>query len=734
MLNNNTFTPVTDELLVSLDQQSKGEFFECLDKILLLQRMTNQERKRAKDIERDKKGRIIIDLENPHILEDMDYFRERALFYKRNQTYTHLYPNPAPTSEYKMFWNEERRRCLEGYVRESDGEWIPGYYYFYLNYSMIEVVQTVEGRRAERVAGSPDVWDSDYYYYHYCEQAEAEGLHATILKTRGRGYSFKAASMATRNYFHIKKSKSFLFASETEYLIRDGVMSKFTDNVNFVDNQTPFTQPRDYKDTDVHKRASFKDPRTGTEKGSLSEVLAVTCKNDPDKGRGKRGKVLFFDESGVFPGLEKTWGVAKKSVEQGNRVFGLMIAAGTGGTEGSDFEAAEKFFYSPSGYGIKSLKNIYDKVNGTGRCGMFIPEYLNRSDCYDINGNSDVTKALVEILFQRQTIRNNTQDPKAITQEKAEAPITPQESVMRTTGTLFPVDEIKNYLADILPNLSSFVSGHYVGKLVHDNGGDIQFKFSEDFPIRDFPIKDRINKIGAIEIFEMPKRKPDGTIIRYRYIAGIDPVDDDNATTNSLPSIFIFDRLTRRIVAEYTGRPTFANEFYETCIKLLRFYNAIANYENDKKGLFAYFSNRNCLQLLCDTPQILKDMQMVKIDNLYGNKAKGTNSGVQINALGRRLQADWMLQPAYVQDPDALPLLNLHKIRSIGYLKEAESWNPDGNYDRVSAMGMCMILDMDMEKIDASGKSQTQVNRVATDPFFSRHIGSVRTMENTRLF
>src|SRR5690606_10697501 len=170
--------------------------------------------------------------------------------------------------------------------------------------------------------------------------------------------------------------------------------------------------------------------------------------------------------------------------------------------------------------------------------------------------------------------------------------------------------------------------------------------------------------------------------------------DDDSSTTNSLASIFIFDIVTDRIVAEYTGRPKTANAFYETALRLLKFYNAVCNYENDKKGLYAYFSHKHALSYLCETPQILKDMNLVKSTNLYGNKALGTNSSVKVNAWGRRLQADWMVEPAYGQEDK----LNLHTIRSIGYLKEAIGWNIDCNADRVSAMGMLMILREEYKK------------------------------------
>lgn len=738
---------ITTELLSVLDRKSETDFHDFISNIEFVRNLISSGRERVKDRPKDKKGRIIVNFENPHILEDMKFFTERADYFRENGRYTDLYPNPAPGSEFKKFWDEERRRCKYGLVRPYDGEWIPGYYYFYLNYSPIlktedidneenyviddgkieRVIESLEdGVQADRIEDFPDVWDGDYIFFHYVDQAETEGKHGTVLKCRGRGYSFKGGSMFVRNYFMFKDSKSYAFASETEYLIRDGILTKAWSNVNFVDNYTPFTQPRDYKDTEMHKRASYKDVQNKTERGRMAEVIGVTCKNDPDKGRGKRGKLLFFDESGVFPGLKKTWAVARKSVEQGRRVFGFMLTAGTGGVEGSDFEAAEAFFYKPEAYNIKWLRNVFDKSKGgDSRCGLFIPEYLNRDGCYDENGNSDVVRAIIETLIQRQKVRNNSNDPNDIVQEKAEAPITPQEAVLRVEGSLFPTQDLKDYLAKISVNLNKFTQSHYVGR-IGISGKEVRFISSREmFPNREFPIRDNKDKYGAVEMFELPVEL-NGYIDPYRYIAGIDTYDDDHSTTNSLGSIFILDRYTDRIVAEYTGRPNTANEFYEICLRLLKLYNATANYENDKKGLYSYFYNKNALRYLCYNPEILADKDLAIIKNNYGNKKFGTNSGVKINAFGRRLQADWLIENAYGtggQDEEGNeiePLLNLQRLRSIGYIKELIAWYPDiSNADRVSAMGMLMILREDLKRIDI-GEVQKKTKDIFDDPFFRR--------------
>jgi hypothetical protein len=154
--------------------------------------------------------------------------------------------------------------------------------------------------------------------------------------------------------------------------------------------------------------------------------------------------------------------------------------------------------------------------------------------------------------------------------------------------------------------------------------------------------------------------------------------------------------LTGRIVAEYTGRPQTAKEFYEICRKLISYYNAICNYENNKKGLFAYFEQKNCLHLLCNTPKILRDQQIISVIRESGNTSKGTNASKEVNKYARMLIREYMLDQAYNQE---VGLTNTHTIPSVPLLSEIIYWNEDGNFDRVSALGMLLILRQDRIKI-----------------------------------
>lgn len=729
-------SPITDELKESLPKEVYENLIEYISTIGFIKNLIAPEHIRGFAKDRPKStlyddGRIDVDITNPHILEDMDYFRERALFFERNGKYTNLTPNSNPKSEYAEFWKEELRRWKHGLIRPSDGEWIPGELYFYWNYSPIWLVETIatskkgERSQGERKRKFPKPWLGDYLYFHYTCKAKRLGKHGKILKTRGIGFSFKNASESPRNMYVFPGSgnPNFHLASDKGFLSGDkGIWGKVLDVLDWIAETTPLPRMRISDATkEMNVQLGFKD-EYGTRKGLLSSVFGISLKDNPDKARGIRGPLIHYEEDGLFPNLEKAWNVNRKAVEDGGVSFGFMLAGGTGGVEGASFAGSEKLFYKPNAYNIYGIPNVFDKnANGENECGFFWGAYLNRNECYDESvGEPDVIKALVEILLDRHEVKYNSSDARAITQKKAEEPITPQEAIMRTEGTVFPVADIKDYLESIGPKKESFLAEHYVGDLIYNNEGKVEWKPNSDkYPLRAYDSADT-DRTGCLEIFEMPKTNANGEIPRGRYIFGVDPIDADTGT--SLFSFFGLDTFTDRIVCEYTGRPRLANDAYEILLRTLKFYNGEANYESNLKGLFSYFDARNCLHYLCDVPQILRDMDMVKATNLYGNKAKGTHANVEINKWGRLLQAQYMITRYNEGDEDDMSL-KLHHIRSIPYLEECVAWNSDGNFDRVSAMGMLFLLREDRVKRTKSLKENQdkQHKKIINDPFFEKN-------------
>lgn len=741
-------TKLTEEIKNSVPREVWLELIDFLSSVEFIKRLVATEdiRGYAKDRPRETKfyndGRVNVDLTNPHILEDMDFFRERALFYEKNGKYTHLTPNPNPKSEYGLFWKQELHRWKYGLIRPSDGEWIPGQLYFYWNYSpiwLVEIVKTEnkgKKQKGERVRKFPKPWLGDYLFYHYMQQARDGGMHGKLLKTRGVGFSFKMGAISPCNMFVYPGSgnPNFHLASEKTFLAGDkGIWGKVVDTLDWIAESTPLPRMRtvDRAGSTLEIQLGFKD-EYGSRKGLLSSVHGISLKDNPDKARGIRGPLIHYEEDGLFPNLEKAWNVNLKAVEDGDVGFGFMLAGGTGGVEGGSFEGSEKLFYNTAAYEIFGIPNVFDKnAKGDTNCGFFWGGYLNRNGCYDEEcGEPDVIKALLQILTNRYKIKYNSQDPNAITQKKAEEPITPQEAIMRTEGTVFPVSDLKDYLESIMVRKESFLAEHYVGELIRTGDGKLKWRLNNDkFPLRSYD-KDTANREGCLEIFEMPSENANGEIAHGRYIAGIDPIDADSGT--SLFSIQVMDLFTDRIVAEFSGRPRLAEEAYEISLRLLEFYNAVANYEKNLKGLFSYFDKKNALFRLCDTPQILKDMQMTK-DMGYGNTSKGTMANAEVNKWGRKLQADWM--NTSVEDEENPGKLKLHTLRGLAYIEECIKWNSDGNFDRVSAGGMLFILREDRYKRTQSAiaNKDKQVETLANDKFFNRNFNKPNAMNGKQI-
>jgi len=540
--------------------------------------------------------------------------------------------------------------------------------------------------------------------------------------------SFKLGSLSPRNMYVYPGSgnPNFHLASDKTFLSGDkGVFGKVIDTLDWIATHTPLPKLRltDSKKS-MEIQLGYLDSY-GVRQGILSSVYGISMKDNPDKARGIRGALIHYEEDGVFPDLESTWNINRKATEDGNVAFSYQLAGGTGGSEGSNFIGSEKLFYNTDAYNIYGVSNVYDKNStASSKCGFFWGAYLNRNKCYDEStGEPDVTKALMEIVINRAKTRVSASDSKTITQNIAEECLTPQEAVMRVDGTIFPVADLKEWLGEISMDMSGFTSPHYVGEFIIDASGNVQFKHNTDvYPIREFPAID--NKQGAVELFELPKNNKDP----YRFVIAIDPYDDDVVEySSSLGSCIVFDRWTRRIVGEYTGRPGSANEFYEICYRMARFYNGFIIYENNKKGLFTYFNNvKKALTMLADTPEILVDKQLTKAKSAGTNVSKGINATAAINSYALRLQADWMLEEAYdeenkqLEEGETKPFIpNLRKIRSIGYLKEAIAWHPKLNADRISAFGLALIYDAELSQYYA-GKLENRIQTRADDPFFKR--------------
>ena len=730
---------IEDLHLSDYPEEIQEQFYDFITNVPFIRNLVSVDRPRAKDLPRDEKGRAIIDICNPPILEDMDYFRPAALHFKEYGNYTELRPNPNPNSEYGKWIREEIRRCYEGYVRESDGMWVTGDEYFFLNYWPIAQTKlNGKSKKGERIIDFPEVWEGINLRCHYIEQAINGGLYdpnggnnGCEISSRGKAKSYLMSAMIGKRFvlgesFQVNKLvKCMATAYQKQYLNSDGILNKFQAGIDFLAINTQFPNKRIKSSLqDMSWIMGYYDLDTGTQRGTLNEVIGVSAKDDISKVRGKRLNLIVVEEFGSFRNVLQLYNILIPSVQEGNISFGTLYLIGTAGDDESDFQGAQEIVYNPKGYRMYALPNVFDKEGQSKPyITFFFPGYMNRKGCYDENGNSDVTKAILEILVDRYRVKYNSSDINSITKTIAEIPITPQEAILRTRGNLFPITEITQRLTEIDSN-PSFYDDVYVGDLVLNSRGEVEFIMNKSLtPIRDFPTKDNTVE-GALEIYEMPQKIND-KVPYERYIASLDNYENDQAESMSLGSMFVLDLWTDRIVAEYTGRPMFADDLNEKFRLLCMFYNARGLIENNKKNTFAYFSRMTSLHLLADTPEYLKSRQILKAQS-FGNSSKGVPMTVPIRNFAFGLVRDWLLKPVTVSREEEGQVItstipNLFFIKDRALLKEMSVYNPDGNFDRI--MSLCQLMIYREEKMilyqgDMSKSNKKPSTYLGNDPFF----------------
>lgn len=417
-------------------------------------------------------------------------------------------------------------------------------------------------------------------------------------------------------------------------------------------------------------------------------------------------------------GVQKIYNLTAN--EQNNYIVNGIVTHNTGGDEGSHFETLKDMFYNPEGYNCLEFDNIWDESATTKKCGFFIPQYTNldfrdkegHRIYMDDDGNTLHKKSLEFILEERRKVIENATNSNTIDRYVAEHCITPSEACLEFNGNIFPKKELQEQLALLRTN-KNLKNYKQVGDLTWEPDGSLRWTIKKSGDITHYPLKKEDNPEGSIVIWEHPNKEASAGL----YIAGIDSYDYDESSTTSLGSCIIYKRVqsieqySDIIVAEYTGRPKTADEFYENVRKLLIYYNARAMYENQNKGIFVYFTNKHCDYLLADQPDIINDI----VSNSKVQRKKGCHMNKQIKQWGWGLIKDWL------NDINADGKKNLYNILSEPLLEELIAANDVNNVDRVMALTQVMIYREQLYNVKVKEVKKENKNRVLFEgPIFTQ--------------
>lgn len=638
---------------------------------------------------------------------------------------------------WRDYWTEEKRRCIEGYT--VGGIVITGRQYFLLNHCPIEktIKKTINGKSVtDRGTGFPRFWDEHYNFFWLKEIAKngisveeyrklnldfeikiedlGGGKHIIWLKPRGVGASIIGGADSAYNFFNKKGSKTYNIANDSEFLVKDGILNKFNYIKDFIngyryDNILKKGASGFYRNmlkTDwdgMHWRSGY--IANGTEKGYLSEIMGVTLKNDYQKARGKRGIQINFEEFGKAPNIDRAWQIARPSVEEGDEVFGQLIGWGTGGTDGIDFAAMEKMFYSPEEYNCIAIRNQWDEGLSETHCCYFTPAYKDIG-FIDENGNSLEERAKKHYEKQRALAKDGVNK----VQMMAEKPFTPKDAMLNTGSNPFVSAELKDHITHVenLKRLNTNVGCGLPVDLVIDSYGAIKYNINyENKPIDKYPLDsgDKKQIDGCVMIFEPPyKDKKTGEVPNNLYYICHDPYaqDESDATMaeRSLGATYVMENinnLTRSkgdlIVAAYIGRPNDLDTYNSNLFKLSKLYNAPISIEFNRGTVKDYALRFKMLD------RLQKGFTFAFLDNT-GRKASvsqyGMNMTKERKSEGILYLRDWLYLPRAEDINTGRQILNLHTIYDLGLLYELDRWS-GGNADRISALLIGMYAKKELE-------------------------------------
>jgi len=559
-----------------------------------------------------------------------------------------------------------------------------------------------------------------------------EAKHIIDLESRGGGKSFWGSALISHNYItdgikdydywiecreagNPMKSETGVGAIDAKFSsdLLDKVKQAFS---NYYDSHLVksgndvITYPSPLY---IPYTGSFMSGKQITSKSSKSQIQHRTLQDNPLAFNGTRPNRIFLEEVGFINNILEAWEAIEATQASAQFKRLSIVGFGTGGlTTGGAAMHVHEIFYNPEAFGCLSFNDDWEDK---GKIGYFVPGEMTLNK-FKIGANKDTDreKALNYINEEREIAKKSPTRTKLMG-TIINKPLVPSEIFLRMEGTFFPVQDLKMRLAE-LEAVDSILGATYKYDL-NIKEGKIVPSISSKPLIREFPLRKGFDMDACIEVYEQPKKDANGQVFRNRYIAGWDPVvnDGNEDTSRSLQSVFIMDLWTERIVAEYTARTYLAEAYYEQTRRLLIYFNAVCNYESNIKGPYAYFKNKNSLYLLCETPEILRDQNLTKSVG-EGNRSLGTITNDRIINWSLGLTLSWLEGDAYDK---AEGTRNLDIQLSPAMLKELISFSKDINADRVSALGMLMILKEDRVRITELAKSGSTKTK-SQDKFWDR--------------
>jgi hypothetical protein len=552
--------------------------------------------------------------------------------------------------DHSNYWNEQIRRCREGW-KPNGGTFMPGPYYFYLNFSKIHAFDEKIGRKRMM---APSYRDQDHEYFTEIHNAKEGGYGIIVGKARRKGFSFMNANILLAEWSLYPDSENGIGAQMEHYVqdFRKKMMMSY------------YALPTEMRSQTLHNnelilQSGYKEKEEGqwVEKG-MKSMIHFRVMDKPDAFRGTTMTYWVLEEAGEFKKLKKAYYANEECFREGSLQFGVPIIGGTSNQISNESEDFMEMYYNPEEYNLKKIFISAAKVYH----GFF----------HYKTGVSDIEGATKHIEH-RAAEKKKARDKALYYAFRQEMPLKEEHMFLQVGTTPFDLDKINIQTTNILTNKKLKIvrkanlnwQKNSKGKYILGSKIDVEYSSDGKFEILHENLENFKNvHVSAVDPYHVDDslensisdKESDGCMCVYRRFVNMD-------IPGELP------------VAMYTDRPYSKEEFYENCLKLAVYYQCQILVEYNDDGFLKYFIKHNMTRYLKERPRSA-DSPYSQVSNKYGIHMKSYQKSLLVELVDEYIKKHY------------------EDIYFMRLLEEMAVFGKK-NTDRVMAFGLALIHDMD---------------------------------------
>lgn len=551
------------------------------------------------------------------------------------------------TIAYDDFWDEQDRRCLEGYAPIVDGIEYPritGAHYFYLNmYQIMMVRMDIQRRRKE--LWYPYYRALDHMIFLEIEKAKKEGYGIIIGKARRMGLSYIGSALILYYLIFFPHNFTAVGAGIEEKAIL--LYDKIKKSIENIRPEYKFSYQTSKKK--MRLIYSKSENKIKTPQGIQSELDVNTFFNNPSAFEGGSYDIFIIDEIGIFPSMNliKSYKSSEPCFMEGGMQFGVPLLFGTGGEIEKGSKDFKIMWKNPRAYKLKKIfipKFMYypGEESDDEEKDPFT-ELEKNANFFDVRtGLTNEEKALEHIMKRRIIARKSKE---GYVKEVQANPIKESDIFLKTDGGLLNRISLAAQRERIYnkENILEYEQGRYEWI----DTDEIKMKLSR---CRNTKEKVKVRVLNNAKVIFIPD--PDGTVFKLKGIypinndrmpfkpdiTGTDSYDDEGIVESKSMGASIVYRLFNGFSKDYDlptcyiherGDGTTEDTFFENNVMQSIYWDSLNLIEYTKTALITYYIDVGAEKYLKEKPIFREEVATNRGSQRYGLRMTTGEKGIK---------------------------------------------------------------------------------------------------------